>query len=118
MTNRVLYVTYDKARFVMRSGALLRSGFTVSSPRMAEDAVAMVSTQDFLAVVIGNSVLRVDRERVMRGIRKIKPGQPIIYFSDIPGDHDSEADQSIDTSADFGKLLVALHALEKPEPQK
>ena len=112
MSNRILYVTYDKPRFVMRSGALLRSGFTVSSPRRAEDAIPMVATGDFLAVVIGNSVMSTDRVHVIRGIRKLKPQQPVIYFSDIPGDIDAEADESVDVSADFSKLLVVLHKIE------
>jgi DNA-binding response OmpR family regulator len=112
MENRILYVTYDKPSFVTRSGALVQSGYRVSSPRRAEDAIAMAASSEYLAVVIGSSVLRVDRVHVIRGIRKMRPNQPILYFSEVSGDIEPEADDSIDVSQDFGRLLSALHALD------
>jgi hypothetical protein len=110
---KILYVTYDKQSFITRSGALLRSGFSVSSPRVAEDAIPLVATNEFFAVVIGNSVLRQDRIRVIQNIRKLKPGQIIIYVSNIVGDEEPEADSSIEVAQDFGKLLAHLHLLEE-----
>lgn len=109
---KILYVTYDKQSFITRSGALLRSGYRVSSPRIAEDAIPLVATNEFFAVVIGNSVLRQDRVRVIQNIRKIKPNQIIVYVSNIVGDEEPEADSSVEVSQDFGKLLIHLHELE------
>ena len=109
---KILYVTYDKQSFITRSGALLRSGYSVSSPRVAEDAVPLVATNEFFAVVIGNSVLHNDRVRVIHNIRKIKPAQIIVYVSNIEGDEEPEADTSIEVAQDFGKLLNHLHWLE------
>src|SRR3954467_575378 len=115
---KILYVTYDKQSFITRSGALLRSGFSVSSPRVAEDAIPLVATNEFFAVVIGNSVLRQDRIRVIQNIRKLKPNQIIIYVSNIVGDEEPEADSSIEVSQDFGKLLAHLHLLERRAQQR
>src|SRR5512140_1233811 len=97
---KILYVTYDKQSFITRSGALLRSGFSVSSPRVAEDAIPLVATNEFFAVVIGNSVLRQDRIRVIQSIRRIKPSQIILYVSNILGDEEPEADTSIEVAQD------------------
>jgi hypothetical protein len=110
---KILYVTYDKQSFINRSGALLRSGFRVSSPRTADDAIPLAAANNFFAVVIGNSVLHVDRVRVIQGIRKIKPGLRILYVTNVPNDVEPEADGSIDVSQDFGKLLNSLHELEQ-----
>ena len=115
---KILYVTYDKQSFITRSGALLRSGYSVSSPRVAEDAIPLVATNEFFAVVIGNSVLRQDRGRVIQNIRKLKPSQNILYVSNIDGDEEPEADTSIGVSQDFGKLLNHLHVLEQAAQQK
>jgi hypothetical protein len=115
---KILYVTYDKQSFITRSGALLRSGFSVSSPRVAEDAIPLVATNEFFAVVIGNSVLRQDRIRVIQNIRKLKPNQIILYVSNIDGDEEPEADTSIEVSQDFGKLLNHLHLLEQKTQQR
>jgi hypothetical protein len=115
---KILYVTYDKQSFITRSGALLRSGYSVSSPRVAEDAIPLVATNEFFAVVIGNSVLRQDRVRVIQNIRKLKPSQIILYVSNIDGDEEPEADTSIGVSQDFGKLLNHLHVLEQAAQQK
>jgi hypothetical protein len=115
---KILYVTYDKQSFITRSGALLRSGYSVSSPRVAEDAIPLVATNEFFAVVIGNSVLRQDRVRVIHNIRKIKPNQIILYVSNIVGDEEPEADTSIEVSQDFGKLLNHLHYLEQLSQQR
>ncbi len=115
---KILYVTYDKQSFITRSGALLRSGYSVSSPRVAEDAVPLVATNEFFAVVIGNSVLRQDRVRVIQNIRKIKPTQIILYVSNIEGDEEPEADTSIEVSQDFGRLLNHLHFLEQAALQR
>ncbi len=112
---KILYVTYDKQSFVTRSGALLRSGYRVSSPRTASDSIPLAASNDFFAVVIGNSVMRVDRVHVIRGIRKLKPNQVILYVTNLHGDEEPEADLSIDVSQDFGKLLEALHNLEDDE---
>jgi hypothetical protein len=110
---KILYVTYDKHSFITRSGALLRSGYRVSSPRLAEDAIPLAASNDFFAVVIGNSVLQKDRAHVISNIRKMKPGQIIVYVTNISGDEEPEADTSIDVSQDFGKLLHHLHELEQ-----
>jgi len=115
---KILYVTYDKQSFITRSGALLRSGFSVSSPRVAEDAVPLVATNEFFAVVIGNSVLRQDRVRVIQNIRKVKPNQIVLYVSNVEGDEEPEADTSIEVSQDFGKLLNHLHLLEQRTQQR
>ncbi len=114
---KILYVTYDKQSFITRSGALLRSGYRVSSPRVAEDAIPLVASNEFFAVVIGNSVLRQDRLHVIQNIRKVKPGQRILYVTNIQGDEEPQADGSIDVSQDFGKLLEYLHQLEANPPQ-
>ena len=110
---KILYVTYDKQSFITRSAALLRSGYSVSSPRVAEDAIPLVVNNEFFAVVIGNSVLHQDRVRVIQNIRKIKPSQVILYVSNIEGDEEPAADASIEVSQDFGKLLNHLHHLEQ-----
>ncbi len=118
---KILYVTYDKHSFITRSGALLRSGYRVSSPRVAEDAIPLAASNEFFAVVIGNSVLRQDRLHVIQNIRKVKPGQIIIYVTNIPDDDEPAADASIDVSQDFGRLLQHLHGLEqqiKPDKAK
>ena len=115
---KILYVTYDKQSFITRSGALLRSGYSVSSPRVAEDAIPLVATNEFFAVVIGNSVLRQDRVRVIQDIRKLKPAQIILYVSNIVGDEEPEADTSIEVSQDFGRLLNHLHYLEQITQQR
>ncbi len=114
---KILYVTYDKHSFITRSGALLRSGYRVSSPRVAEDAIPLVASNDFFAVVIGNSVLHQDRIHVIQNIRKVKPEQRILYVTNIQGDEEPAADGSIDVSQDFGKLLEYLHQLEANPPQ-
>jgi hypothetical protein len=78
----------------------------------------LVATNEFFAVVIGNSVLRQDRVRVIHNIRKIKPNQIILYVSNIVGDEEPEADTSIEVSQDFGKLLNHLHYLEQLSQQR
>jgi hypothetical protein len=110
---KILYVTYDKHSFITRSGALLRSGYRVSSPRLAEDAIPLAASNDFFAVVIGNSVLRQDRLHVIQNIRKIKPGQIIVFVTNIDNDEEPAADASINVGQDFGKLLQHLHDLEQ-----
>lgn len=113
---KILYVTYDKQSFITRSGALLRSGFRVSSPRVAEDAIPLAASNEFFAVVIGNSVLSQDRTHVIQNIRKLKPSQIILYVTNIPGDEEPAADASLDVSHDFAPLLNHLHHLELQYP--
>ncbi len=115
---KTLYVTYDKHSFITRSGAMLRSGYRVSSPRVAEDAIPLVASNEFFAVVIGNSVLKKDRLHVISNIRKLKPKQMILYVTNIPGDEENAADASIDVSQDFGKLLHHLHELEQKDTSR
>jgi hypothetical protein len=113
VSGRVLYATNDKARFTVRAGALLRSGYPVSSPRHPIDSIAMVRIRDYVAVLVGNSILRADRIQIIRGIKKIKPHQPIVYFSDFAGDVEPEADVSVYVSSDFGKLMQTLEQIER-----
>ena len=115
---KILYVTYDKQSFITRSGALLRSGYRVSSPRLAEDAIPLAASNDFFAVVIGNSVLRQDRLHVIQNIRKIKPNQIILYVTNIENDDEPAADTSINVAHDFGNLLHHLHLLEQQRQAK
>lgn len=96
-----------------RSSALLRAGYSVSSPRTLEDTAPLMKSADFLAVLIGNSIPPKDRTRLIKNIRRVDPREPLIYVTNLNGDVEDQCDYSVNLARDFGRLLEILTHLEK-----
>ena len=100
---------------LMRNDALAMAGYSVAAPRHPEDAPALVRQGRFDAVVIGHSIPRALRTRLMKEIREIAPQIPIVFVYAAPMEDDgSGADVSVDiTDGPFSLIRVLDHQLNR-----
>ncbi len=108
MSKKLLSISADIVLLLNRNHALATAGFKVSSPRAVEDAPRLFASDDFAAVLVGNSIPGPVRRSVIAAMREKDPNVPILFVTVIPGEHEPAADRSVDVSRDFGALLRAI----------
>ena len=69
----------------------------------------LFSKEKFDAVLIGDSVVRATRLRIMEELRELNPEIPIIYvYADVTRNDEPLADECVDVSGDPEPLLNAI----------
>ncbi len=115
MPKKVLSVSSETRLLITRNNALAVAGYSVSSPRTIADSVPLLASEDFRAVVIGDSVPDAERAELIARLRETKPGIPILFVTVIPGRTEPHADQNLDVSSDIAPLFEALGAIVPPD---
>lgn len=108
MRKKVLSVSADLRRMVTRNNALAIAGYSVSSPRTTSDSVQLLGSEQFSAVIIGNSIPPQERRALIQAMRSSKPEVAILFVTVVPGLTEPDADESIDVSVDIAPLFEAL----------
>jgi hypothetical protein len=111
MPPQLLSLSNDVALLLPRNKALSTAGFVVKSPRDVTQAPALLASETFFAVLIGNSIPPPVRQFVIHAMNKIDPTVPVLFITVVHGEKEPSANQSIDISEDFGPLIRALEAL-------
>lgn len=107
-TRRLLSVSRDTPLLIGRNDMLAIAGYSVSSPREPLDAILLLQHDEYLAVLIGHSVLP---EEAIVIAKKAKALQiPAIFVFQGQLDPPEWADFSVDTGKNVGALL---HYLEQ-----
>ncbi len=116
MRKKVLSVSSEIRLLITRNNALAVAGYSVSSPRTAADSVPLLASEEFGAVIIGNSVPQAERAELIQQLRGTRPGIPILFVTVIPELTEPLADYSIDVSRDIGPLFEVLGTIMPQDP--
>ncbi len=100
MLRRILSLSENTRLLISRNDMLAAAGYTVSSPRHPEDALELLSAEEFDVVVCGHSIRNPRRNRLMKEIRARYPNLPIVFVFAAPdtADSSSVADISVDVT--------------------
>jgi hypothetical protein len=97
--DRILSVSGDTHLLVTRNVVLAAAGYAMASPKVPEDAPSLLAEGNFLAVIIGDSVVGASRKEIILALRNTNSSIPIIFVSASPDSGDeSLADASVDVS--------------------
>jgi DNA-binding response OmpR family regulator len=107
MAKRILSVSNSPTLLSGRNEMLAMAGYAVSSPRMPEEAPALLATGDFVAVVIGHSVAGEERKCLIAQLRAISQ-VPIIFIGPRAGEAEPAADYNVALEENPAALLRAL----------
>lgn len=108
---RVLSISANAGLLITRNDILAVAGYSVASPRHPEDAALLFSTAHFNAVLIGDSVAPPVRVSIIRQLRELGPGVPIIYvYADVTRSTEALADECVNVSGDPEPLVNAIEA--------
>ena len=105
-TRRLLSVSRDTPLLIGRNDLLAIAGYSVSSPREPLDAIVLLQHDDYLAVLIGHSVL--PREALVIAEKAKALNIPAIFAFQGQVEAPVWADFAVDTQRDIGALLNYL----------
>jgi DNA-binding NtrC family response regulator len=106
---RVLSISRNVRLLLTRNDILALAGFSVISPKHAEEAAALAAQEQVDAVIIGHSLDVRLRQSLIADIRRLRP-QCIVCFVYAAPDQAGEplADLSIDVTSGPEPLVLAL----------
>ncbi len=104
-SNRLLSVSRSTPLLIGRNDMLALAGYSVASPREPLDAVLLLQHEDYLAVLIGHSVLPEEAEAIAAKAKSLRIASIFVYQGKVqlPG----WADLTVEDS-DVGRLLNFL----------
>jgi|SRR5581483_8190293 len=108
---RILSISRNPRLLSARNDALALAGYSVASPREAEEAPLLFSQEDFDAVILGHSIDSNTRRELIDHFRAWKPSICILFAYTGNTEAEPLADVSVDISAGPMSLLVALEKL-------
>lgn len=112
---RILSVGDNTTLLLLRNDALTAAGYSVSTPRRAEEALPLLRQGRFDAVVISHSVPTPLRTRVIHELKAAAPQLPVIFvFASPMGDDGEGADFSVDVTEGPIELLRKLRQYVQP----
>lgn len=109
---KILTISNNPRLLAVRNDMLAISGYSVASPRYLGDAPMMLAAEDFVAVIIGHSVLPAERRRLIPLMRAIRP-VPIVFVAPTGEPPEPLADYSVDIGQNPGALLAVLQRCEQ-----
>ncbi len=107
MSHRILSISNSMTLLSGRNEVLAMAGYIVSSPRLPEEAPALLATGDFDAVVIGHSVAGEERKSVIAAMRAISP-VPIVFIRPRAAEPEPAADYNVAIEENPASLLRVL----------
>lgn len=108
MPRRILSVSSNIGLLLTRNDLLAVAGYSVASPRRPEDAPTLFATDNFDVVLLGDSVPKRVRERLIEHFRRLGD-VPILYvYADPAAPDEPLADEAVDVSGDPEPLLRAI----------
>jgi hypothetical protein len=106
---RIVSVSRNLGLLLSRNDALGVAGYSVVSPRVPEQTPLLVKDSAVDAVVIGHSVEPEKRTAIIRDVRSLRPGLPVIFVYTGPEIHtEPGADMAVDVRDGPEALIVAL----------
>ncbi len=105
---RILSISRNPGLLASRTDALALAGHTGAVPREPREAVFLALLHSFDAVVVGHSVEPETREHLIRRLRDLKPGAPIIFVYKDQKVEEPLADVSVDVTDGPVPLVTAL----------
>jgi DNA-binding NtrC family response regulator len=116
MPRRILSLSQNTHLLLSRNDMLAAAGYSVSSPRTPEDALNLLRTQRFDAVICGHSIEKPRRDKLLAQIAAIYPELPLVFVFVAPGvaDASTAADISVDVTepTNLVKALRDLFSVE------
>ena len=103
---RLLSVSRDTTLLIGRNDMLAIAGYSVSSPREPLDAILLLQHDEFLAVLIGHSVLPDEAEAIAKKAKALQ--LPVIYVYQGNVAKPEWADLCVDNDRDIPTLLRFL----------
>ncbi len=114
---KILSVTFDMSLATTREMLLSSVGFQVSSALTVGQAIELCATEEFALVVIGHSIPRDHKQRLLKELRS-SCTTPILAIR-RPGEAPLiEADYTFDSSESPSLLLEMVTDILKPKIQK
>jgi hypothetical protein len=104
---RLLSVSRSTPLLIGRNDMLAIAGYSVSSPRQPLDAILLLQHDDYLAVLIGHTVLTEEAEAIAAKARSLHISTIFVYQGNL-ATTPAWADLAVDNQADIGKLLNFL----------
>jgi DNA-binding response OmpR family regulator len=108
---RIISVSRNPRLLSTRNDALALAGYSVASPKNAEDAELLFCQEEFDAVIIGHSVEHLTRTRLIEHFRRWKPNICIVFVYAGERENEPLADESVDITAGPTSLLFSLDTL-------
>ena len=105
-TRRLLSVSRDTPLLIGRNDMLAIAGYSVSSPREPLDAILLLQHDDYLAVLIGHSVLPDEALAIANKAKALQIPAIFVYQGHVQAPE--WADLAVDTSKHIGLLLQFL----------
>lgn len=105
-TRRLLSVSRDTPLLIGRNDMLAIAGYSVSSPREPLDAILLLQHDDYLAVLIGHSVLYDEALAIANKAKALQIPAIFVYQGQVSAP--DWADFSVDTGKNIGALLRYL----------
>ena len=117
MSKRLLSIAADAALRTSRQLILEQAGFEVTSAADKEEALAACLNGSFSLLVIGQTEIEGDSERLAKLLRKKCPGVPILELHSHGTPHLPKADFSVETlDGPEALVLTVQRILEKAAP--
>jgi DNA-binding response OmpR family regulator len=108
---RILSVSRNPRLLSGRNNALALAGYSVASPKDAEDAAMLFSQEEFDAVIIGHSIEPDVRRELINYFRSWKPTICVVFAYTEEAEEEALADENVDITAGPTLLLAALAKL-------
>jgi hypothetical protein len=106
-SRRLLSVSRSTPLLIGRNDMLATAGYSVSSPREPLDAILLLQHDDFLAVLIGHTVLKEEAEAIAAKAKHLHIPAIFVYpGGNLPAP--AWADLSVDNDSGISRLLSFL----------
>jgi hypothetical protein len=105
-SRRLLSVSRDKPLLIGRNDMLAIAGYSVSSPREPLDAILLLQHEEYLAVLIGHSVLPGEAAAIAAKAKALRLSVIYVYQGNVP--RPEWADLAVDHDRDIPILLRFL----------
>lgn len=107
-TRRLLSVSRATPLLIGRNDMLAIAGYSVSSPREPLDAILLMQHDDYLAVLIGHSVLPDEAEAIAAKAKSLRIALIFVYQGEFRSPE--WADLVVDNDTGMGRILSFLEA--------
>ena len=112
----ILSISYDTELLTLREAFLKTQGYGVRSVMSIEEALMLASVQHFDAIIVGHSLPREDKKKLVSAVKELWPRLPVLSIVVEPAEKDTIGDASVAGSAGPDALTGALRMLMLEHP--
>lgn len=116
MRKLIISLARDRRLAALRDAALAKAGYAVAPSRSVEETLQILDKRRFSAIVMGHSISRAEKQRLVSAVKKINPVPIVAIYRQAP-DVRVGADAYVASLETPEKLLTALAQICAAKPQ-